>query len=323
MSNLEQIGFYTLSEERAENAGPVSQLKRCELIVTEKCNFRCGYCRPLRFSPKSCSHGDHLNVVEQWCAHGLQNIRFSGGEPLLYPNLAQLVAVAKRGGIQRIAISSNGSMKWEHYSILTEMGVNDWSISLDGCCASDTDKAAGGDSHFETVVRNIRGLAAITYVTVGIVITPESLPRLADTINFVSDLGVSDIRIISAAQWDGPIDIGFDLTVLKRHHPILAYRLNNLASGRNVRGLDSEDSGACGLALDDMVVCGGYHFPCVIAMREGCDPIGKFDRTTNINTVRVERKVWFDRHRSHQSDICRFNCLDVCIDYNNQYRKYH
>lgn len=44
---LEKIGFYTLSDERVKNTSVNSQMKRCEMIITEYCNFKCPYCRGL------------------------------------------------------------------------------------------------------------------------------------------------------------------------------------------------------------------------------------------------------------------------------------
>lgn len=45
---LEDIGFYTLSDERAKNASESSPLHRCEILITDKCNFKCPYCRGMR-----------------------------------------------------------------------------------------------------------------------------------------------------------------------------------------------------------------------------------------------------------------------------------
>ena len=42
---LEEIGFYTLDDERAKHASETSPLWRCELLLTNKCNFHCPYCR--------------------------------------------------------------------------------------------------------------------------------------------------------------------------------------------------------------------------------------------------------------------------------------
>ena len=45
---LKNIGFYTLSNERVKNTSETSQMKRCEMIITEYCNFKCPYCRGLK-----------------------------------------------------------------------------------------------------------------------------------------------------------------------------------------------------------------------------------------------------------------------------------
>jgi hypothetical protein len=45
---LEDIGFYTLSDNRALNVSAWSPMIRCELVLTDRCNFRCPYCRDRR-----------------------------------------------------------------------------------------------------------------------------------------------------------------------------------------------------------------------------------------------------------------------------------
>ena len=37
--------------------------------------------------------------------------------------------------------------------------------------------------------------------------------------------------------------------------------------------------------------------------------------------MRQERYEWFKKHNSFESDICRKNCLDVCVHYSNRVRK--
>ena len=68
-----------------------------------------------------------------------------------------------------------------------------------------------------------------------------------------------------------------------------------------------------GLALDDMAVAQDDHFPCIIYMRQGGDPIGK----VGVN-MRQERKQWFESHNSFEDPICNATCLDVCVAFNNK-----
>jgi cyclic pyranopterin phosphate synthase len=208
MKDLKEIGFYTLSDERAKNVSDKSQMQRCEMILTEYCNFTCPYCRGLDDSIygfrkiKQLSLGEIMDNIDMWCEYKpLKNIRFSGGEPTLHPFIKEAVTYAKQAGIERIAISTNGSNKMELYKDLIYRGCNDFSISLDACCADDGDKMAGGvKGSWDIVVKNIEDISKLTYVTVGVVLTPDNIDKTLDTIRFAHELGVSDIRIISASM---------------------------------------------------------------------------------------------------------------------------
>ncbi len=324
MKDLKEIGFYTLSNERAEHVSDTSQMKRCEMIITEYCNFKCPYCRGLKDEIygdrafKQLSFEEVKRNIDYWCeGEPLENIRFSGGEPTLHKNIVEIIAYAKSKGINRIAISTNGSNSLELYYKLIDAGVNDFSISLDACCAEDGDKMAGDvKGSWETVIENIKYISEETYVTVGVVLTPDNIDKTIDTIRFADNLGVADIRIISAAQYNKPIPRLNEVEqVILDAHPILKYRIKHFAEGRNVRGMVETDSKKCAILLDDSVIAGDYHFPCVIYMREKGAAVGKVGPG-----MRADRKAWFDKHDCYKDKICRENCLDVCIDHNNKYR---
>ena len=316
---LEQIGFYTLNDARAKNASATSPMQRCEILITDRCNFKCPYCRGFSaFMPKGDASCESVtSALDNWIADGLVNVRFSGGEPTTHPNLSQFVSYCKSNGVERIAVSTNGSRPNAMYRDLIELGVNDFSISLDACCADFGNKMAGVAGKWERVIGNIRRLSERVYVTVGIVVTEETADTIVDVIRFAHDLGVADIRIISAAQYNQKLwNLDRVPTQILDAHPILAYRVEHFLSGRNVRGIVSTDCHKCHLVKDDSMIVGVYHYPCVIYAREGGIPIGRVS-----STMREERTRWFDRHNSYADPICRKNCLDVCIDYNNRVRE--
>src|ERR1017187_5128956 len=271
---LEDIGFYTLSNKRADEASVSSRLFRCELLLTSRCNFSCPYCRHV--GGADLPFRDAVAAIRLWAEDGLYAIRFSGGEPMLYPRLRELVELAKTLGIEKIAVSSNGSLPLHKYQEMIDAGVNDFSISLDACCAEVGDKMAGGiKGSFYKVVANITAISKLVYTTVGVVLTEDNSGSIAEIVNFAKSLGVSDIRIIPAAQVSNRLT-GFVLTEeTKNRFPILKYRISNIQSGRLVRGLSTGDSNCCGLVLDDIAACEGRHYACIIHMREGGEPIGK------------------------------------------------
>jgi len=309
---LEDIGFYTLSNERAKKTSMTSPLHRCELLLTDRCNFHCVYCRGLK-NGGDLDLGEAKRILEYWISNGLQNIRFSGGEPTLYPDLFELVDICKKAEVEHIAISTNGSSRKVYYVELIKSGVNDFSISLDACCSTVGDTMSGVKGFYDHIIANIEALSQLTYVTVGVVYNEKNEKEIYSIIQLAHDLGVSDIRIIPSAQYNKPLKIEVDSPIIESH-PILKYRMGN---HRLARGLSGGDTGKCKLVLDDMAVWNSYHYPCIIYLREGGTPIGQIGENT-----REERFEWYKHHNSYEDKICLHNCLDVCIEYNNRCNEY-
>ena len=321
INSLEDIGFYTLSDRRAEDVALStfsysSDLQRCELILTDRCNFKCKYCRGVKPPYRGdLAFEDAVRVVDLWGSGNLHNIRFSGGEPTLWPRLADLVRYTKSlPSIKRIAISTNGSADISCYAELIDAGCNDFSISLDACCSDTVSKMSGGGADFDHLCSVIKYVSKQTYCTVGVVVDDRNIEELELTIALASELGVSDIRVIPSAQY-GPI---LNTVCMEDRFPILNYRLSRMRQGLPVRGVSNKDSSQCYLVKDDMLVLANYHFPCVIYMREGGEPIGKITSDSTIESVRLERDYWHKKHDCFIDPICKNNCLDVCVAHNNK-----
>lgn len=322
INKLENIGFYTMYDDRCLNLSPTSQMKRGEIILLEKCNFSCPYCRGLddgiygNRKDKMLSFDEVKNIIDIWCKNSpIENIRFSGGEPTLHPNILDIVKYAKCKGIKRIALSTNGYSDRILYDKLIEYGVNDFSISLDACCSKDGDKMSGGVAgSWEKVTDNIKYISTKTYVTVGVVLTKFNIDKTVETIKFADSLGVSDIRIISSAQYNEIISgLNKIPNYILDKYPILKYRVDKFERGENVRGISETDTNKCPIVIDDVAIAGDNHYPCIIYMREKGNPIGKV-----CDNMRNDRIEWFKKHNSHNDPICKKNCIDACVEFNNK-----
>lgn len=320
MKPLETIGFYTLSDERVAQASEKSPLYRCEMILTGRCNLRCPYCRGLPAG----ADGDidsksAKRTLGIWADEGMRNVRFSGGEPMLHPNIGELVKFARDAGAVRIAISTNGTLPLRQYMELVDLGANDFSISLDAGCCAVGDVMSGVSGTWGKAAGVIRELAKRTYVSVGVVFTEANAGTAMETVLFIDSLGPADIRVIPSAQWNRAVA---SLTRLPQdvldRYPILKYRIGNMVAGRNIRGIASTDSGRCPISLDDVAVAGEWHFPCIIYLREHGKPIGPMD-----SSMRLARLEWFKSHNTHDDPICRGNCIDCVVDYNNKWEALH
>jgi len=315
---LDDIGFYTLSDERARTVSWDSPLKRCELILTDRCNFACVYCRGIAKELRGdLTLSQAKEVIDIWASGNLENVRFSGGEPTIWPDLIELVRYTRTFPcFKHIAISTNGSASLAFYEELIKAGVNDFSISLDACCAKTATAMAGKPFQFEHLTSIIEALSKLTYVSVGVVLDGQNDTELAEIIELATNLGVQDIRIIPSAQSDHFLKVDVDTDL-----PILKYRIQHLREGRHVRGIQPHNCRKCHLVKDDMVVLHGEHFPCVIYMREQGPSLGTVYGKT-LAQIREERKAWFDKTDTLDDPICHKNCLDVCIDHNDRVEEF-
>ena len=106
------------------------------LSVTDRCDFRCAYCMPLKmkFLPKSeiLSLEEILLVARAFVRLGVNKIRVSGGEPLVRKGVVQLCEnLAQLPGVREVAVTTNGSQLPRLAAPLRRAGVRRVNISLD------------------------------------------------------------------------------------------------------------------------------------------------------------------------------------------------
>lgn len=314
--DLNKIGFYTLTNDRVKNLDWNSPIARAEIILTDRCNLKCPYCRGLLpILQGDMSKKEALHFLKILITNGVKNIRFSGGEPTLCPFLDELVWTCKLGKLEHIAISTNGTADRFLYKYLMTLGVNDFSISLDaGCCSIGKVMTGGNGEAWDKAVDTIKYLSKYVYVTVGTVFNELNYQSAQETVEFIDSLSPGDIRIISSAQYNQALSFVARIpTSIASKYPILSYRINNFLSMRSMRGIKEDDSKRCYIVLDDLAIANRYHFPCIIYMREQGSPIGEMNES-----FRDDRIQWFKKHNTHEDRICKENCLDVCIDHNNE-----
>ncbi|AXQ28407.1 GTP 3',8-cyclase MoaA [Solimonas sp. K1W22B-7] len=111
---------------------------KLRLSLTDRCNFRCRYCMPEQpqWIPKQqfLKRAELLALVTEFVHLGIRNIRLTGGEPLLRPDLAGIVAdlnTLRPLGLERISMTTNGSRLAEALPGLRRAGLDDLNISLD------------------------------------------------------------------------------------------------------------------------------------------------------------------------------------------------
>jgi cyclic pyranopterin phosphate synthase len=88
---------------------------------------------------------DVTHFLEAAAGLGLSSVRFTGGEPLLRPELPQMIRAARRTpGIQEVALTTNGVLFGRRHRELLDAGLNRINISLDSLDAERFSSLTGG-----------------------------------------------------------------------------------------------------------------------------------------------------------------------------------
>lgn len=120
-------------------------LRDLRISVTDRCNFRCGYCMPKEVFDKQyhfLPHGSLLSFEEitraarLFVAHGVRKLRLTGGEPLLRKDLERLVAMLAAlrtgdGAPLDLTLTTNGSLLARKARALKDAGLQRVTVSLD------------------------------------------------------------------------------------------------------------------------------------------------------------------------------------------------
>jgi cyclic pyranopterin phosphate synthase len=140
------------------------------ISVMDRCNFRCPYCMP------ETTYGEHFKFlgnderlsfdeIERLARIaallGVSKLRLTGGEPLLRPKLADLVARLKRlDGIDDLAMTTNGVLLARQAPELRGAGLDRVTISLDTLDPAIFHRLSGGRGALADVMAGIAAAQA-------------------------------------------------------------------------------------------------------------------------------------------------------------------
>lgn len=112
-------------------------VRSARVSVTDRCNLRCRYCMPAPGldwlpGPDLLTCDEIVRAVRVLAAHGVADVRVTGGEPLLRGDLEQIVAgIAAVPGIREVALTTNGVLLAGRLDALVRAGVRRVNVSVD------------------------------------------------------------------------------------------------------------------------------------------------------------------------------------------------
>lgn len=167
--------------------------------LTHRCPLQCAYCsNPLALDEPASELAtqDWLHVLDQAAALGILQVHFSGGEPMVRRDLAELVARAASIGLYTNIITSGVLLDDEAMADLLGAGVDHIQLSFQDATAPQAERIGGyrgGHGKKLEAARRIRegGLP----LTANFVLHKQNADRVADMIALGEELCADRIEI--------------------------------------------------------------------------------------------------------------------------------
>ncbi len=295
--------------------------------ITNKCNLRCRMCdqwkTPAEMASRELSTQEWFSFIDSAKLMHAAVIVITGGEPLLRPDIFEIIKYMRHKGISA-HLCSNGTLINESVvAKLKDSNLNSISISLDSACAEEHNYLRGFDC-FETVVRNIQMLKRKnSELNIGIncLITKINFRGISGMVAFAEGLGVQQIKFDlihtnlmhrnkPISSFDGLLFNNEDLLELKREiNKIknLIPRKTLLINSRTfLKGIVDNDN-------NKKIKCHAGYISCAVDALGGVSPCDNFDRCISLREKPLE-EIWHSysfqelRKKVHN---CNISCWDT------------
>ncbi|MBR5375897.1 MAG: radical SAM protein [Lachnospiraceae bacterium] len=183
---------------------PNYYFKYIDWTITERCNYNCLHCFHAADNDRHTdefSREEALSLIKEAAECGIEGIRLTGGEPLLYPHFREILLEIKKSGLRLATLITNGS--------LLDGGLLDHirkvhpdttvMISFDGIGTHDWLRQHSGSE--DQVKKAIRLSKEYGFsVKINMNVNRRNRARIFESVQMLVGLGVDKIRIIKTTE---------------------------------------------------------------------------------------------------------------------------
>jgi radical SAM protein with 4Fe4S-binding SPASM domain len=156
----EQYIKYRKAWEEWPNSGIIGDFPlHLDIEPTNMCNLRCPFCATThnKYKKGFMSRSIWKKILDEAGQHNLNSLKFTfRGEPLMHPDLPEMISYAKKVGVMDVYFNTNGLLLADGIiKKLIEAGLDRISISFEGYEKAVYDRYRVG-SNFDTVIKNVQ-----------------------------------------------------------------------------------------------------------------------------------------------------------------------
>ena len=201
------------------NQGLPYKLLSVKIKIVDKCNLRCKMCSHWRHYVEALPFDFYKPVIKDLVELGCQKIHFTGGEPMLYPNLLSLMDFIRQCDDNiKISMTTNATLIDEEMAkVLAQSGLKRANISIDSPEESIHDSIRGVHGAFRKACYGFQCLRKHMpkrpfYINT--VLSPWNYKTLIGLPKLANELGATGVNLQSlnihtvdsfpftAPQWD-------------------------------------------------------------------------------------------------------------------------
>lgn len=138
--------------------GKVRRFKRIYIEITNACNLSCTFCQETKREKRFMSVAEFAHIIEEIKPYTDYIYLHVKGEPLLHPDLAQILQICEDNHI-RINITTNGTLIKKRLDVLTAHQVHQINISMH---SADDNSNVNLDEYVKDLIDSCNEINAVT-----------------------------------------------------------------------------------------------------------------------------------------------------------------